>query len=562
MAADSTIQHVLDGDARWCIHHGDVLDALPLIPDESVDAVVCDAPYGLGEEPDPVALLRAWLDGIDAKTNSVGFMNRKWDVVPGPNYWRECFRILKPGGYLLTFAGTRTQHWFGVALSLAGFEIRDSIAFLHGQGMSKNVNLERQIAMHQCTLPGRHFASTLPKGAKARPGDHLCPETEESVKWKGQGSALAPAHEPIIVARKPLRGTYAENTLAYGTALNIEATRIGVSKDVPSSPRIGPFLGGFANDQGTGTGFDPNIGRWPKNVVLCHSEHCQRIGTTYVGANPTWDTPNRDTEPSAFTGSRVSKVRHGREGEASSERRYNGNGSTSFAATPGPRRDAVEDVAVYRCVEGCPVALLAAQSGESNSKASTKRNGNDSEVSTWALNREREDLRGHNDSGTAARYFQQFHTSEFDEPFRYQAKPSRREKDAGLQHFRPRSGAEVTCSGEDDARLNCGGRTGAGAGGGVRNPHPTTKSVELCRWLVRLVARPGQLVCVPFAGSGSECVGALLEGCRVVGVELMDTDEEPYVSVARARCEYIDGREFVPLESLRTKEPPRQQNLF
>lgn len=549
MPANSTIQQVLDGEARWCVHHGDMLDALPLIPDNSVDAICCDAPYGLGEEPDIAKLLRAWLDDLDVKAGTSGFMNRKWDVVPGPRYWRECYRVLKPGGYLLTFAGTRTQDLMGMAIRLAGFEIRDSVAWLHAEGMAKSTNIERKIAMHQCTLPGRHYASTLPKPHKQRPGDHLCPETEESVKWKGQGSALAPSHEPIIVARKPLDGTYAESTLRWGTAMNIDATRIAhAGKEDFEQHKAGVDAikkrGGSMDDSWknssdlSGASEVTTAGRWPKNTVLSHvggPDGCKRIGTTTVAANPTWDTPNRATQPSAFTGERVSKVRHGREGEASAERRYTGNGSTSFAATPGPRRDAVEDVEQWECHPDCVVRMLAAQSGS--------RVG---------------------DSGTAARCFQQFGTSEFDEPFRYQSKPSRREKDRGLQHFRPRSAAEATDSEDGQERLN-NARTGAGRTGGARNPHPTTKSVELCRWMVRLVARPGQLVCVPFAGSGSECIAAVLEGCSVIGIEWLDTDDEPFVSVARARLEHIDGREFIPRESLQPKreaEKPRQGVLF
>jgi DNA modification methylase len=570
VAADSTIADVLSGAARWCIHHGDILDALPDIPENSVDAVVCDAPYGLGEHPDAVKMLTAWLSDVDAKTNARGFMGRSWDTVPGPIYWRECYRVMKPGAYLLTFAGTRTQDLMGMAIRLAGFEVKDSVAWIYSTGFPKSVNLERQIAMHQCQQPGRHFASTLPRGSKAQPGDHICPGTEESLKWKGQGSALAPSHEPIIVARKPLDGTYAENTLKWGAALNIDATRIGTSKDVPTSmPKARSYAdaGGMLagrEDRPPGDGQDPNVGRWPKNVLLQHDPRCRRIGTTTTKANPTWDTPNRDTEPSAFTGEVVSKVRHGREGEPSAERRYTEEGSTSFAATPGARRDAVEDVDVWECVDGCPCRMLGKQSGVSHGTAGIYHHdtGHKNGHSMGSGTPGGTDTANFGDSGTAARFFQQLHDDESDEPnFLYHAKPSRREKDAGLQHFRPRSAAEATHR-EDDQQGLESQRAGNGRTGGARNVHPTSKSIAVARWQVRLAARPGQLVLVPFAGSGTECIAALLEGCRVIGVELNDTDDEPFVSIAKARCEHIDGREYVPRESLRTKQPPRQGTLF
>jgi DNA modification methylase len=575
MTADSTINDVLAGAARWCIHHGDMLDALPSIPENTVDAVVCDAPYGLGEHPDVVKLLTAWLADVDAKTNSRGFMGRAWDTVPGPVYWRECFRVLKPGGYLLTFAGTRTQDLMGMAIRLAGFEVKDSVAWLYSSGFPKSVNIERQIAMHQCQQPGRHFSSTLPKGKKRRDGDHICPATEESLRWKGQGSALAPSHEPILVARKPLDGTYAENTLKWGTALNIDATRIrhaGAADEQAHRSGVeaiknrgGQMDASWKNSSDlSGANEVSSLGRWPKNTIIQHAPGCRRIGTTTVGANPTWDTPNRDMEPSAFTGERASKVRHGREGEPSADRRYTDDGSTLFAPTPGARRDAVEDVDVYECVDGCPAKLLAEQSGECKSGEwnGQMTHGTGEKNGTCYGDRNKIPFFKKADSGTAVRFFEQLHDDESDEPnFLYHAKPSRREKDAGLQHFRPRSAAEATSSNEDDERLG-NARTGAGRTGGARNVHPTSKGIAVARWQVRLAARPGQLVLVPFAGGGTECVAALLEGCRVIGIELNDTDEEPFVSIARARCEHIDGREFVPRESLRTKEPPKQGSLF
>jgi DNA modification methylase len=519
MSADSTPTDVLNGSTQWCVAHGDCLETMGSLPDCCVDAVVTDAPYGLSKITTKVVVeaLECWLRGEPYKKKRRGFMGRTWDrFVPGPEVWRECFRAMKPGGYLLTFAGTRTEDLMGMACRLAGFERVDTLAWIHSQGMSKSVNMERAIAMHQCTLPGRHYASTLPNGTKAREGDHLCPETEESLKWKGQGTGLAPSHEPILVFRKPIEGTNAANALKYGTAMNIDACRIAHASEEDFEKhsagveaikrRGGKMDGSWKNFNDLSGANEVSIdGRWPKNTALQHDPKCRIVGTTQVGANPTWDTPNRDTEPSAFTGDRVSKVRHGRQGEPSAERRYTEAGATSFAATPGARRDAVEDVPVYECVEECPVRILEDQA-----------------------------------EGTA-RYFQQLHFYELDAPFLYQAKPSALEKERGLEHFAGRSG--------DDGR---------------RNVHPTSKSVELCRWLTKLVARPGQVVLNPFAGGGSEGVAAVLEGCRWIGCELMDTDDEPFVSIAKARLTHLDGGSYVPRESLRRAQDsaPAQTSLF
>lgn len=515
MAATSTIDDVLSGNACWCVHHGDVLDVLPTMPENSVDAVVCDAPYGLGEHLDAVTLLRAWLDDLDVKTNARGFMGRKWDTVPGPRYWRELYRVLKPGGYLLTFAGTRTEDLMGMAIRLAGFERRDTIAWLYSQGMSKNANVERYIAMHQCTLPGRHV---------------------DACRIEASKSDMAELHATVEAIRN--RGGTMDNSWKN-------------SSDLAMANPVNP------------------AGRWPKNVLLEHvggPGGCTCRGTTTVAANPTWDTPNRDTEPSAFTGERVSKVRHGRDGEASAERRYDGEGSTSFAATPGPRRDAVEDVPVWECVDGCAVAALDGMCWPTKSgkmPAGTLRSGG-SAVALGEFNGATTKAATIGDQGGVSRFFTQLQPCEFDAPpFLYQAKPSRREKNAGLQHFRPRSGAEATGSNDDDERLN-NARTGNGRTGGARNIHPTTKSVKLSEWLCKLVARPGQLVLVPFAGGGSECIGALMAGCRVIGIELNDTDDEPFVSIAKARLEHFEGREYVPRESLQAPPElkPRQGVLF
>jgi site-specific DNA-methyltransferase (adenine-specific) len=214
------------------LHHGDCLDVLRAMPDASVDAVVTDPPYGLGKAPDALAMLRDWLDTGHHGVKGSGFMGKAWDAfVPQPALWREVTRVMKPGAHLVTFAGTRTQDLMGLALRIAGLELRDVLAWMYGSGFPKSLNL-----------------------------------------GGGMGTALKPAYEPVILARKPLIGTVAANVQAHGTGgLNIDACRIGTTKSVPASRSAvknhvdGGNIGSLT---GVGSGFDPNVGRWPANVVL------------------------------------------------------------------------------------------------------------------------------------------------------------------------------------------------------------------------------------------------------------------------------------------------------
>ncbi len=222
---------------------GDCLEILRSLDDNSVDAVVTDPPYGLAEHK-PAALitaLTAWASGDrEHVPDGKGFMGRDWDAfVPPPAVWDECLRVLKPGGYLLAFAGSRTTDLMGLSVRMAGFEIRDTIMWVYGSGFPKSKNI-----------------------------------------GGGLGTALKPAQEPIIVARKPLASTVAGNVLAHGTgALNIDACRVGDGTGVVTFDRYAGDrsredyrTGTVANQQPSGRG------RWPSNVVLTHHPDCADPG--------------------------------------------------------------------------------------------------------------------------------------------------------------------------------------------------------------------------------------------------------------------------------------------
>ena len=129
-------------EARWAVVQGDCVEVMRAMPDGSVDAVVTDPPYGLSAEPDPEEVLKHWLAGDDYVHRSAGFMGKSWDsFVPSPATWREALRVLKPGGYLLAFAGCRTQDLMGLSIRLGGFEIVDCVQWLHGQGFPLGQNI-------------------------------------------------------------------------------------------------------------------------------------------------------------------------------------------------------------------------------------------------------------------------------------------------------------------------------------------------------------------------------------------------------------------------------------
>ena len=232
-------------DGRVALYVGDSRDVLRNVADASVDAVVCDPPYELG------------------------FMGRKWDasgVAYDVDLWREVLRVMKPGAHLLAFGGTRTYHRMTCAIEDAGFDIRDCIAWIYGSGFPKSLDVSKAIdkaAGHDraTEYQPNHRNATFGKGMGD--GKHGAqsdpPVTDAARRWQGWGTALKPAYEPIVVARKPLDGTVASNVITHGTGgINVDGCRVAYTKE-------------------TELGDLRMAGRWPANVAL-DEEAAQGMG--------------------------------------------------------------------------------------------------------------------------------------------------------------------------------------------------------------------------------------------------------------------------------------------
>jgi DNA modification methylase len=253
---------------RWKVVTGDCCEVLSQVSDNKFDSIVCDPPYALS------------------------FMGHKWDSYAPAQYqmwceeWAaECLRVLKPGGHLLAFGGTRTYHRVTCALENRDFEIRDSVIWLYGTGFPKSLDVSKAIdkaagAERLVLSTGKPVKRMIPGADQNKTGSWIksngreftptetASATPDAERWEGWGTALKPSHEPIVVARKPLIGTVAQNVLEHGTgALNIDGCRIAGKK--PDTTRgAGGQHGRFSELGAQGRIQDDGTGRWPANAVL------------------------------------------------------------------------------------------------------------------------------------------------------------------------------------------------------------------------------------------------------------------------------------------------------
>jgi DNA modification methylase len=397
---------------------GDCLEVLPTLDAESVDAVVTDPPYGLefmGKEWDA-----PWKDnsvqwdgrgqgserGYSGKARApVGAFNA---YVAGQRYqdwcrlWAEqIFRVLKPGGHLLAFGGPRTYHRLATGIEEAGFDIRDSITWLYATGFPKSLDVSKAIdkasGVERPRGPVQHRINPSPSIHKSGFGNpEWSPQTKdpittEAAEWSGWGTGLKPAHEPIVLARKPFRGTVANNVLRHRTgALNIDKCRIGSdlrfnppagnTGETPSSVapvNVTEYKGSFA------------IGRWPSNVIFSHDTWCREEGETTAKRIIIEHTGQKDINVSSYNMGR------GRQASVSDE-----------------------VVGLWTCQDGCPVGELNRQSGRTKSHPYKQAGGfKDVYVGGTEVRRAPTATVSYDDAGGASRFFYVTKASKADRNF-------------------------------------------------------------------------------------------------------------------------------------------------
>jgi DNA modification methylase len=629
---------------------GDCVERMRDLPDGSVDAICTDPPY------------------------SISFMQRGWDRHASPaefqawcsEWGAEALRVLKPGGHLLAFGGTRTYHRLTCGLEDAGFVIRDCLMYAYGAGFPKSMKAGCQCADGEGDLPGvQHDVHGLSGQAPQSRGAEVLTEvqwgaqgrgvgearvegpggaddavqaalraSEPSVEGRGDlqeasresprgevrpmpgvgapdgpegrvcdgasagdggldwqdvdahggrasseprsagqsprefgvvadergpqagggwevcprcglpmaelGTALKPAFEPIVMARKPLIGTVAANVATHGTgALNIGECRISTSDDLNGgaySEDRKPSDSEWVAHGGTihsfaGREYEQPSGRWPANVMLGHHDDCERVGEREVRNRSGSVTGDESSLPTAVV--------------------YGARERVPFDA---PATVVVEQ---WECHPDCPVALLDAQSGVSKSSGGQASLGAFRNGDIYGKGRDERESRdpGLGDVGGASRFF-------------YSAKSSSAERNAGLSDLpvreRPNDSSWIPkCSAcgkvlRSDMKVSecCGAEREWAKPTARQNTHPTVKPIDVMRWLCRLVTPPGGVVLDPFMGSGTTGIAAILEGFQFVGIE-KDVD---YMPLAQARIEWWSLHPTsLPVERALAAEAKRQK---
>ncbi len=309
-------KEVIGNATLYC---GDCLDILPTLPENSIDTVITDPPYGLK------------------------FMGKKWDHgVPGIYFWEVILRVAKPGAFMLAFGGTRTHHRLMVAIEDAGWEIRDCMMWLYGSGFPKSLDISKAIdkaAGAEREVVGSYDSRSKYDGSKRKSAglyqggitndktygkkSSTAPATASSKQWDGYGTALKPAWEPIIIAMKPLDGTFVQNALKYGVAgLNIDGGRIETKEVLPVFDNgINNCRNRSSYDTGGSkrTGKFTTQGRFPANLILDESSGAmldEQSGQLISGArNNTNNKPY--SGPTGWKGTNTGDIYAGSSGGAS-----------------------------------------------------------------------------------------------------------------------------------------------------------------------------------------------------------------------------------------------------
>jgi DNA modification methylase len=481
---------------KYMLLESDALEAMKLLPSDSVDAVLSDPPYALGTREPSGEEIIAYLNGAELNTGG-DFMNKKWSM-PSVAVWREMYRVMRPGAHALIFGGTRMFDVLTIGLRMAGFECRDVLSWQYFSGMPKSRHIGKDIdkklgatrpVIGTRVLTGNAAIPTKDKGgtygvqvgtAPPKTINVTGPATEAAARFEGHGTGLKPCWEPVVLVRKPIDRTIAETAMKHGTGgINLDGCRIEFASDADeqeakiknqhadfgSAPRENRIYGA---DHRPMDNYDAD-GRWPPNLLYSHLDECR----------------------------------------------------------PGDN-----------CPPWCPVAMLDAQSGErpgmngGGQHSASYGGGMFGAIDSTATSR--------NDIGGASRFIATFHGDEV-ERFKYCSKTSKAEREFGCEHLPARSGAQAVDRGEGSAGVN-NPRAGASrTSEKVHNIHPTLKPIALARWLATLLLPPvldrPRRILIPYSGAGSEMIGAIRAGWdEVVGIQRTSSEDEAhYVVIARAR---------------------------
>lgn len=488
------------------LHHGDCLEVLRTLPDNSIDSLVTDPPAG------------------------IGFMGKEWDHHKGgrkawcawmEGVMRECLRVMKPGAHGLVWALPRTSHWAATALEDASFEIRDCVYHLFGSGFPKSLDVskaidkaagaKRDVGPIDPSRAGRlvnqsgEYSTDAGWSAGNRKITNDPPSTDAAKQWQGFGTALKPAVECWWLVRKPCsEKTVAANVLKWGTgALNIDGSRVGTETTRTNMKDMTAYHGNnFGSPEAAGKvksiGYKENPpGRFPSHLLLSHTLFCEQVGVKKVmGQN----------------GGGMNRDGQGANNAYSKHQGHEKLKTVGFASDDG-----TETVEAWECTDDCPVTMLDEQSGRLRARGNktAKDHGSNYQASSYKFGGQESGNPG--DSGGASRFF-------------YCAKVSSSERNAGLEGM-PDRGMPP------DGPLAWGVHNQTGKPNKppapAKNHHPTVKPQKLMRYLARLVTPPGGVVLDPFMGSGSTGLAAKSEGFGFVGIER----ELEYHAIASKRME-------------------------
>ncbi len=492
---------------------GDCLQKLKELEDNSIDSVVTDPPY------------------------EIGFMGKGWDdsgIANNPELWKEVLRVLKPGGHLLSFSHSRTYHRQAVAVEDAGFEIRDQIMWIYGSGFPKSHNIgkavdklegnEREVVgtkIHsQKGVKVAEERTTIGAGAFGEPREANV--TKGNSEWEGWGTALKPAHEPIVMARKPFKGTVADNVLEWGTGgINVDGCRIEMTDtDIETNTKKASKENNGVNfdvaeGKSKGTATIPNTqGRFPANIIF----EC------------TCDTTH--TKPAPKSG-------HWPKGKVKGFGEF-GGGESSYEGV-GPKE---EGDMVIHTDPNCPCYILDEQSGNiKGGKNMPPFQGKPQNDINFTSGVKEINRIGYNDTGGASRFFYCPKASKKDrndgmpeQVPQFTGRPRREDGSVIYKETHPEEWNDVM---KDKPRRE---KTSLAASEeilqptlkGTMNVHPTVKPTDLMAYLVRLVTPKGGVVLDPFMGSGSTGKACVREGMNFIGIER----EDEYMEIAKTRIEH------------------------